>query len=96
MAARTGVNAITATLGAGVADTFDLSGVMGEILITNHGNVANPIYVRSDGVAAVVAANENAVVLPSQSRRFRAGAAGNPAIFSIISVGAVTVTVETA
>ena len=94
MAAHTGVLACTGTLGAGVADTFDLSGNTDEVLITNHGNVAGVIYVRADGTAAAVAADECSVILGGQIRRYRSGHGGNPPTFSIISSAAITVTVE--
>lgn len=95
--AQTGALSCHGTLVAATAETFDLTGITDEVLITNQGNVAGAvIYVRSDGVTAVVAADETVVILPAQSRRFRSGGAGNPPTYSIISASAVTVSVEAA
>jgi hypothetical protein len=96
MAANSGVTAVTATLGAGVADTFALTGLTDEVLITNHGNIAGVAYFRLDGTAAVGAAANNGVILGGQQRRVRAGAAGAVKTISIISAAALTITVEAA
>lgn len=98
MAANSGVNTVHATLGAGVADTFTLTGKVDEVLITHCGPAAvtAPIYVRSDGTTAVAAATGTIAILPNQSRRFRAGAGAANPVYSIICAGAALVAFESA
>lgn len=96
MAANTGAVSCHATLGAGVADTFTLTGKVDEVMITHCGPAAvtTPLYVRSDGQVAVAAAAGTIAILPNQSRRFRAGAGATSPVYSVICAGAALVACE--
>jgi len=91
MAAVAGARIATATLVASTADTVTLSekGRRG-LEIVNHGTDA--IYFRTDGTAAVEAADENGVVLGGE--RLYVGGGGDDATLSVISAGTPTYTVS--
>lgn len=77
MAAKSAIRSVSGTLVASTADTITLSGAGGGagVEVTHHGAaITAPLYVRLDGTAAAVAANENYVVAPGQTRIFSSGA----------------------
>ena len=95
MAAHSGARSATGTLGAGVADTFDLTaGGFERFEIIHHGDVDDVVYFRTDGTAAAVAADENRLLLPRERLTVPAGGGGDFRQVSAISAGAATVTVE--
>lgn len=89
MAAVAGIRAAHATLAAATEDVVTLSGgvsLPGEIV--NHGTDA--IYFRTDGTAAVAAADENEVVLGGERLSIRLPQSG---VVSVISAGTPTYSV---
>ena len=81
MAAVAGIRSAHATLAASTADTVTLSGGSRKSAeIVNHGTDA--IYFRTDGTAAVEAADENEVVLGSERLSIRLGDAGEVSVIS--------------
>jgi len=91
MAAVAGVRSAHATLVAATADTVTISGGGGKGgEIVNHGTDA--IYFRTDGTAAVVAADENEVVLGSERLSIEIPTSG---IISVISAGTPTYSIVT-
>ena len=93
MASTGGVQANTSTLTAAAADTCTMTGQGTSFAITHHGDVANPIYVRIDGSAAVAAADENFVILSGGTLVLPRVVGPNDLIISLISAGAATYTV---
>lgn len=91
MAAVAGVRSAHATLVAATADTVTISGGGGKTAeIVNHGTDA--IYFRTDGVAAVSAADENEVVIGGERLSIELPEDG---IISVISAGTPTYSVIT-
>jgi hypothetical protein len=89
MAAVAGIRAAHATLVAATADTVTLSGGGRKAAeIVNHGTDA--IYFRTDGTAAVSAADENEVVIGSERLSIWLGDDGE---VSVISAGTPTYSV---
>jgi hypothetical protein len=89
MAAVAGVRSAHATLVAATADTVTISGGGGKgAEIVNHGTDA--IYFRTDGVAAVAAADENEVVIGGERLSIELPTSG---IVSVISAGTPTYSV---
>lgn len=86
-------NPVTATLSAGVASDVTVTG-RGAILIIHHGNVTDPVYFRNDGTTAVVAADNNKVVLPSGYRVVRTSDKDGTIVTSCICATAARVTVS--
>lgn len=88
MAAQTCAVAQTATLSTTVADSITFSSTGTSLCVTNH-DASNKLYFRVDGVTAVGAADDNYVVLPSQSVTInRVGISGWDGVgaFPVISV----------
>lgn len=86
----------TATMVASTVDTFTLTGPIQAIEVVHHGNVTTPVYVIvDDAVAAPTVAGDNCeVVLPNERCRFsKIGSNLGSSVVSIISAGAVTVSV---
>ncbi len=93
MAATGGIHMNTSTLVAATADTCTMTGSRGKNTpaeLVHHGVVTDPIYFRLDGTAAVVAADENQVLLPNERLFVRLGE-GNA--ISLISAGTPTYSV---
>lgn len=83
------------TLTANTATQLSQAGDRIEVGVTHKGNVTNPLYVRADNNAAVIAADDTYVVLPGQTRWIpRPRNLGTPSIVSLISGGAVAFEVE--
>lgn len=90
MAAVGGIRQATATLVAATADTVTLTGGAGrKCELTHHGDDTTAAYFRTDGTAAVSAADENEVILAGERITFNLGDSG---AFSIISAGTPTYT----
>lgn len=94
MAANSGVRSCHATLGAGVADTFDLTANgFDRLEIANSGT--DIAYYRLDGVTAVAAADETRSLLGGERQTLPVtgnGVLPNP--ISVISAGTPTIHVE--
>lgn len=83
------------TLAANVATEVSIDRDVREIGVLHKGNVDNPIYVRCDGTAAVIKANDAYTLLSGQQRWVpRIWSSGRPTLVSIISAGAADVEVE--
>ena len=89
MAAVAGIRSAHATLAADTEDVVTLSGGAGRAAeIVNHGTDA--IYFRTDGTAAVSAADENEVVIGSERLSIYLPSSG---AVSVISAGTPTYSV---
>lgn len=83
------------TLTANTPATVALNRDLREIGFLHKANVVDPIYVRTDGVDAVVAGDDTYCILPGQQRWVpRIWSQSMPTSVSIISLGAVDVEVE--
>ncbi len=65
--AETGVNKATAALAANTNNTVTLSGGSGLVEVKVHRSSGDVVYVRGDGTAAVVAADECEAIDPGES-----------------------------
>lgn len=83
---------MTATLGAATADQCTMTGPSRNTPaeIVHHGDVADVIYFRLDGVTAVAAADENQVLLSGERLFVRLGPDNT---VDLISAGAATYSV---
>lgn len=97
MAANTGIRACHAALtGGGTADTFDLiADGFDWVEITHHGDVDEVVYFRTDGTAAVAAADENRLLLPHERLTLPCASGGaHPTISVVAATGSPTISVE--
>lgn len=93
MAANTGIASCHATLGAAVADTFDLTkGGFDRLEIANSGT--DVAYYRTDGVTAVGAADETRSLLAGRRNTLPANGNGDCPTISVVSAGTPTIHVE--
>ncbi len=74
--------AVHATLAAATVDTVTVTSAVSQVEVLNR-DPTNAIYFRLDAVAPVVAAADNYVVMPGQSRRVTAGALHTVALISV-------------
>jgi hypothetical protein len=83
------------TLTANTEKVVSLARDLREVGILHKGNGVEPVYVRLDGTAAAINADDAYVVLPSTQRWVpRIWSSGKPTNVSIISAGAIDVEVE--
>lgn len=93
MAANSGAVSCHATLVADTADTFDLTrGGFDRLEIANSGT--DVAYYRTDGTAAVVAADETRSLLGGERQTLPSNGDGDCPQISVISSGTPTIHVE--
>jgi hypothetical protein len=85
----------TNTLSASTVQTVTLTGgATRAVEIVHHGNVTNPIFVRTDGVNPAIDGDDCDVVLAGERVQFGAGLRGSNPEIRLISVGLATYTVS--